>query len=788
MNKTLLFAMVFAMCVCGCRNGSKPAIETDMELENKVAKKLAEMTLEEKVGQMTQLNITAVCDKGKLTKEGEELIRRYKVGSFINAPDGMAEDPHVYNSMIMAINAVSIDAMGIPAIYGLDHVHGTTYINGGILFPQELNIAATFDRAHAYNMGEVTAYESRAASVPWTFSPTMDLGRNSAWPRLWESFGEDVYVNAEMGKAEVLGLQGNDPNHLDKYHIAACGKHYMGYGAPVSGQDRTPSSISRSQLREKFFEPFKQTLKAGVLTLMVNSASDNGMPFHCNTELLTDWVKKDLNWDGVIVTDWADIYNLYTRDKVASSKKEAVKLAINAGIDMAMVPYETQFCTDLIDLVHEGEVPMSRIDDAVRRVLRLKYRLGLFDAPDSSFEDYPEFGSAAHIKKAYRAAVESEVLLKNDGVLPLSKSARILLTGPNAHSMRTLNGGWSYTWQGNAASREKFTGKYNTILEAMRSKFRNVDYVPGVEYASSEWDDWKEEKVSDINAVVNAAKMADVIVCCVGENSYCETPGNINDLNLSENQKTLVRRLARTGKPIVLVLNEGRPRIINDIEPLTSAVVDVMLPGNFGGDALAALLSGEENFSGRLPFTYPKYVNKPATYDYKPCEQVGTMEGVYNYNATMDVQWPFGHGLSYTSFAYTDMNVSVAGRTVKGTDGTVAEGDMLQFKAGDEIIVTVNVTNTGSVRGRESVLLYSSDLYASSTPDVRRLRGFDKVSLAPGETKTLTIRLSANALAFVNYNEQWTLEKGNFILSVGELHAHLHCCETKVWAEKNIEE
>lgn len=788
MNKPLLFAsaaVVFGICA-SCSNQDR-AIEMDKEIESRVEKTLSRMTLEEKVGQMTQFNITAVCDKGQLTPEGEKLIREYKIGSFLNTPDGVAEKPEVYNAMIRSINAISMDEMGIPTIFGLDHIHGTSYIDGGILFPQEVNIAATFDRTHAFNMGEVTAYESRMASVPWTFSPTMDLGRNPSWSRLWESFGEDVYMNAEMAKAETKGLQGEDPNHPDKYHIAACAKHYMGYGVPVSGQDRTPSSISRSQLREKYFEPFRQTLNAGALTLMVNSANDNGMPFHCNTELLTGWVKEDLNWDGMIVTDWADINNLHTRDKVASSKKEAVKLAINAGIDMAMVPYETQFCTDLIELVKEGQVPVSRIDDAVRRVLRLKYRLGLFDAPDSSLEDYPEFGSAAHIEKAYRAAVESEVLLKNEGVLPLSKSARILVTGPNAHSMRALNGGWSYTWQGDAASQERFTGRYNTIYEALQSKFGNVRYVPSVEYANSEWSDWKSEKVLNMNAVADAAKSADVIVCCVGENSYCETPGNDNDLNLSENQKNLVRRLAATGKPIVLVLNEGRPRIIRDIEPLAAAVVDVLLPGNFGGDALAALLAGEENFSGRLPFTYPKYVNKFATYDYKPCEQVGTMEGAYNYNATMDVQWPFGYGLSYTSFDYSNMKVSVAGMTVEGSADGAASGDAVpQFGAGDEIEVSVDVTNTGSVEGMESVLLYSSDLYASSTPDVRRLRAFDKISLAPGETKTVRLKLNANDLAFVNYNERWTLEEGGFILSVGGLHAPLHCSETKIWTERNI--
>jgi beta-glucosidase len=491
------------------------------------------------------------------------------------------------------------------------------------------------------------------------------------------------------------------------------------------------------------------------------------MPFHCNTELLTQWVKKDINWDGMIVTDWADINNLHTRERVASSKKEAVKLAINAGIDMAMVPYDCQFAEDLIQLVNDGEVPMERIDDAVRRILRLKLRLGLFDTPNTHFDDYPDFGSEAHAKLAYEAALESEVLLKNDGILPLAKDTRILLTGPNAHSMRTLNGGWSYTWQGHGASKPEFTDKYNTIYEALNQKFENVSYVPGVEY-HLDGTDWQFDEITSLDKAVAAASNVDVIIACVGENTYCETPGNDVDLNLSANQKALVKALAATGKPVVLILNEGRPRIINDLEPLADAVVDVLLPGNYGGDALAALLCGEENFSGKLPFTYPKYTNKFAVYDYKPAENQATMEGAYNYDAVMDVQWPFGHGLSYTTFEYSNMTVSSS-----------------KFDSGDVLKVKVDVTNTGEVAGKESVLLFSSDLYASSTPDVRRLRGFEKVQLAPGETRTVEFSLPADDLAFVNYNGKWTLEEGDFILSCGGEEQNVKCTETKIWDTPN---
>ena len=767
--KSLFLALAIVSAASCCQTAVKPSIPVDKEIEKKVENTLKRMTLEEKVGQMTQITVTAIADGLNLTHVADSMIRVHKIGSVLNTPDGEAQTPQDYDVLVKELNRMSMEYIGIPCLYGLDHIHGVSYVSGGTLFPQEINIAATFNRDHAYNMGKVTAYESRAADVPWTFSPTMDLGRNPEWPRMWESFGEDAYVNAQMAVAETRGLQGDDPNHVGPYNIAACAKHFMGYGVPVTGQDRTPASIAASELREKHFEPFKEALRAGCLSLMVNSASNNGVPFHCNAELLTGWVKEDLNWDGMIVTDWADIDNLYNRERVASSRKEAVKLAINAGIDMAMVPYDCQFCLDLIELVNEGEVPMSRVDDAVRRVLRLKYRLGLFDTPDTSAEDYPEFGGKAQAQLAYEAAVESQVLLKNNGILPLKKDLRILLTGPNADNMRTLNGGWSYTWQGHGAARPEYTEQYNTIYEALSQKFENITYVPGVTYNLKSGSKWKFDE-ANIKPAVAAARRSDVIIACIGENSYCETPGNDNDLDLSDNQKALVKALAATGRPIILILNEGRPRIINDIEDLASAVVDIMLPGNYGADALAALLAGEENFSGKLPFTYPKYTNKFAVYDYKPSENQGTMAGVYNYNAVMDVQWPFGHGLSYTTFEYSNMAVSAE-----------------NFAAGDVLKVTVDVTNTGEVAGKESVLLFSSDLYASSTPDVRRLRAFDKVLLQPGETKTVTFQLPATDLAFVNYYGQWTLEKGDFILSCGSESVKVTCTETLLCSTPNID-
>lgn len=771
--------MTTVMCagtIASAVGQTAPAIPSDPVIEANIQQWLKKMTLEEKIGQMCEITIDVVTDFEK-SRDGftlseamlDTVIGKYKVGSLLNVPLSVAQKKEVWAKAIRQIQEKSIKEIGIPCIYGVDEIHGTTYTLDGTLFPQGVNMGATFNRALVRRGAEISAYETKASCVPWTYAPVVDLGRDPRWPRMWENYGEDAYLNTVMGVEAVLGFQGSDPNHIGRYNVAACVKHYMGYGVPVSGKDRTPSAIPRSELREKHFAPYLAAIRAGALSVMVNSAVDNGMPFHANKELLTDWLKRDLNWDGLIVTDWADINNLCTRDHIAATKKEAIKIAINAGIDMSMVPYETSFCTYLKELVEEGEVPMSRIDDAVARVLRLKYRLGLFDNPYWDIAEYDKFGSPEHADGALCAAEESEVLLKNDGnLLPLKQGTKILLAGPNANSMRCLNGGWSYSWQGHRA--DEFAGAYNTIYEALCNKFGkdNITYEPGVTYAPYKNDNWWEEDPVEIEKAVAAAANADVIIACIGENSYCETPGNLNDLTLSANQRNLVKALAATGKPVILVLNEGRPRIINDIEPLAKAVVHVMLPGNYGGDALANLLAGDVNFSGKLPYTYPKYINSLATYDYKPCENVGQMAGNYNYDAVMDVQWPFGFGLSYTSYAYSNLNV-----------------DKSSFAPGDVITVSVDVTNTGSVEGKESVLLYSSDLVASSTPDIKRLRGFDKISLKPGETKTVTLKLAADDLAFVGYDGLWRLEKGDFVLACGGKTVTVTCTDTKVWNTPN---
>ena len=508
--------------------------------------------------------------------------------------------------------------------------------------------------------------------------------------------------------------------------------------------------------------------------MMVNSASINGVPVHASYEYLTKWLKEDLGWDGFLVTDWADINNLFSREKVAKDKKDAIRIAINAGIDMSMDPYSVEFCVLLKELVNEGKVKMSRIDDAVRRILRAKYRLGLFDKPNTGGKGFEKFGSDEFAQQALLAAEESMVLLKNEGnLLPLDGSrfkvqgAKILLTGPNANQMRCLHGGWSYTWQGSKA--EDLSEKYNTIYEALCNKYgkENIILEQGVTY--NENGAYYDENEPEIEKAVKAAAQADVIIACIGENSYTETPGNLSDLWLSKNQRDLVKALAKTGKPIVLVLNEGRPRLIADIEPLAKAVVDILIPGNYGGDALANLLAGDANFSGKMPYTYPREINSLNTYDYKVSEEVGTMAGAYNYDAKVSLQWPFGYGMSYTTFEYSNLRV-----------------DRQQFAADDVLTVSVDVKNTGSRAGKEAVLLYSSDLVASIVPDNRRLRDFSKVALEPGETKTVTFRLPAKDLAFVGADCRWTLEEGDFVLRIGRLEQTITCSQTKVWDEPNI--
>ena len=822
MKKTL-FMMAMA-CIATVAQAQKPAIPRDAALEAKVEKTLAKMTLDEKIGQMLELNLDII---GKMTIENakidrekvrsvlqqygrsdeeveamvkltdqeildklggfpvdiyqgdtkrvwkinevmlDTLVSKWKVGSILNAPGSSAATVEDWQRWIPLIQKKSMQYLGIPDIFGLDHNHGVTYTQGGTLFPQPINIGATFNTELARRGAEITAYESRAANCPWVYNPVVDLSRDPRWPRVYESFGEDAIANSKMVVAEIRGYQGDDNNHIDRFHVGTSTKHYFAYGAPWTGKDRTPAYLSPQMIREKYFEPFKQAALAGTLTMMVNSASINGVPVHASYEYLTKWLKEDLQWDGFLVTDWADINNLFSREHVAKDKKDAIRIAINAGIDMSMDPYSVDFCILLKELVNEGKVPMTRIDDAVRRILRAKYRLGLFDEPNTGGKGYEKFGSDEHAAAALQAAEESIVLLKNEGNLPLGKGKKILLTGPNANQMRCLHGGWSYTWQGSRA--EDLSEKYNTIYEALCHKYgkENIILEQGVTY--NENGAYSDENKPEIDKAVTAAAQADIIIACIGENSYTETPGNLSDLWLSKNQRDLVKALAETGKPIILVLNEGRPRLIADIEPLAKAVVNVLIPGNYGGDALANLLAGDANFSAKMPYTYPREINSLNTYDYKVSEEVGTMAGAYNYDAKVSLQWPFGYGLSYTTFEYSNLKV-----------------DKASFTSDDVLTVTVDVKNTGSRAGKEAVLLYSSDLIASIVPDNKRLRDFTKISLESGEVKTVTFRLPAKDLAFVGADGRWMLEEGDFILKVGNQTVTTTCSQTKIWDTPNI--
>lgn len=776
MKKLLLSISMLALAYTA--SAKVPVIKSDPKIEAQVEQTLKKLTLEEKVGQMMELvtDLFGANDKNGVfyidEHKTDSILSRYKIGSILNAPNTCAPTAKQWEKYIAQIQKISMKRIGIPCVFGLDQNHGSTYTQDGTLFPQNINVAATFNREIARRSAEATAYETRAVSVPWTYSPTVDLGRDARWPRIWENFGEDCYLSSEMGKAMVYGFQGEDPNNIDQYHIATSMKHFMGYGVPWTGKDRTPAYISPADLREKHFAPFLAGLQAGALTVMVNSASVNGMPMHANKEILTGWLKEQTGWDGVLVTDWADVNNLYTREMIAKDKKDALRIAINAGIDMIMEPYSCDACGYLIELVKEGKIPMSRIDDACRRVLRMKYRLDLFKNPTQKLKNYPKFGGEEFAKLALEGATESMVLLKNeklqDGnpVLPLAKGKKILLTGPNANQMRCLDGGWSYTWQGHRT--DEFAGKYNTIYEAFCNQYgkENVILNQGVTY--NEKGKYWEENEPQIQGAVDAAKDADVIVACIGENSYTETPGNLTDLWLSENQRNLVKELSKTGKPVILVLNEGRPRLIADIEPLAQGIIDILIPGNMGGDALVNLVSGKSNFSGKMPYTYPKEINSLANYDFKKSEEVGTMEGAYDYNAKITQQWGFGHGLSYTSYKYSNLKVSQS-----------------DFCHGDIIKVSVDVKNTGKVAGKESVLLFSSDLIASMVPDGRRLRAFDKIELQPGETKTVTFNLNADDLAFVGYDGKWVLEEGDFKLMIADQSADIHCDKTYQWQSAN---
>jgi len=763
--KQFLFVFVVLIVFWACQKPKNKDAAAMVERIPEVEALLAKMTLEEKVGQMAQVTLDVITVGANEFHSAEplqldmELVRKalveYHVGSILNTANNRARTVETWHEVISQLQEVATKEtrLGIPIIYGVDAIHGTTYTAGATFFPQQIGQAATFNRQLVRKGGEITAYETRASGIPWNFSPVLDMGRDPRFPRMWETFGEDVYLTSQLGIELVKGYEGDNNDISDATRVASCLKHYLGYSVPVSGKDRTPALIPEIELRERHLPAFKAAIDAGAHTVMVNSGIINGVPVHASYELLTKLLKEELGFTGLVVTDWKDIENLHERDKVAQSQKEAVKLAINAGIDMSMIPYNFDFCNYLVELVNEGEVSISRIDDAVRRVLNVKFKLGLFERPVTHYNDYPLFGSEEFEQAAYQTAAESVTLLKNEGsVLPLKKNAKVLVTGPNANSMRALNGGWSYSWQGEKV--HEFSQAYSTILNAIEDKIGkgNVVFHEGVRY-NNDARYWVDEVV-DIQAAVKAAAGVDYIILALGENSYCEKPGDLHDLSLSENQIALAKALAKTGKPMILVLNEGRPRIIRTIEPDVKAVLQSYLPGNFGGLAVADILFGDVNPSGKLPYTYPLFVNSLVTYDHKPSEHQARMVGVYDYESDFAIQYPFGFGLSYTTFEYSNLTLS---------------SDKLQKNG--KLEISVKVKNTGNMEGKETVLLYTSDLFASVTPDVKRLRGFEKINLKPGKEQTVSFSLTPEDVSFINAQNKRVTEPGEFVVRIAELKA-----------------
>ena len=747
---------------------------TNSDIDKRIDSIMSDMSIEQKIGQMAQINLTVIAngpdkwssfeplqiDKDRI----EKAINKYHVGSILNTTNNRARDISTWNKIIDEIQSYALSSKtAIPILYGIDGIHGATYIDGATMFPQQIGTAATWDIKNSFNMGMVTAYETRAAGIPWNFSPVLDLGQDPRFPRQFETFGEDPYLTTQMGLASLEGQQGIDNNMNNDFVVATSIKHFLGYQTTISGKDRTPSYIPEHVLRELHLPAFEKAISQGAKTIMINSGLINGIPVHADRYLLTDLLRDELGFDGIILTDWEDINKLHDRDKVAESRKDAIKIAINAGIDMSMIPYDyEEFCDNLLELVKEGEISEARIDESVRRILKLKIELGLFDKKNKP--DYSDFGSQIHQNYAYAAAVESMTLLKNENsTLPIRNKNKILVTGPNGDSMRTLNGAWTYSWQGEKT--DFFAGDHNTIYEAIKNKFTDSDvkYIPGVTYPINEdydkepkfeyYDQYVDQKKE---AIKYANEEADIIVLCLGENTYTEKPGDLNDINLNRLQIDFANEIIKSGKPVVLVLNIGRPRLISEIESKVNAVINIYLPGNFGGDALADILYGSVNPSGKLPYSYPLYSNSLIPYNYKPAEVQNNAQGAYNYVGEVNNLYDFGFGLSYTSFEYSNLKLNSN-----------------QFSKNENIYLSVDIKNTGEIEGKEVIQVYSKDHYASLTPDIKRLRAFKKIKLKPGEIKNVKFEIQVKDLGFVNYQNKHVVETGKFDLMVGSLKSEL---------------
>ena len=761
------FFILFCLII-SCSNPTE-----NNEIDSKIDLQISQMTLKEKIGQMAQINLTVITegpDKWssfepiKLdSKKLRKAILEYKIGSVLNTANNQARKPELWNKIIGEIQNVAINEsrLGIPVIYGIDAIHGATYTDGATMFPQQITTAASWNTENAYNMAKVTAYEIKACGIPWNFSPVLDLGQDPRFPRQFETFGEDPYITTQMGMEMVRGYQGNENKISNSENVATCIKHFLGYQTTITGKDRTPSYIPEHVLREIHLPSFKSAIEMGAKSIMINSGLINGIPTHADKYILTTLLRDELGFEGVILTDWEDINKLHDRDKVAATRKEAIKIAINAGIDMSMIPYDyEEFCDKLFELVNENLVSISRINESVKRILKLKYELNLFETPLTDYNNYEDFGSEKFAKLAYKSASEGITLLKNtNSILPLKENLKILVTGPNGNSMRTLNGAWTYSWQGEKT--EKFAQKHNTIYESISNIYgkKNVKFVSGLEYPlNADFDkepkfQYYDQNEKNFNKAISEAKKSDVIILCLGENTYTEKPGDLNDLNLHRLQKKLAIKLAETGKPIILIINSGRPRLITDIEPLMASVVNIYLPGNYGGDALADIISGKVNPSGKLPYTYPLFPNSLTTYNYKPAEIQNNSQGAYNYVGEINSLYEFGFGLSYTNFKYENLKLN----------------DSI-FNKNENIAISIKVTNIGKRIGKETIQLYSKDHYASLTPDIKRLRRFKKIELSPGESKVVNFKLPVSELSFINEKNISIVEPGNFDLIISNLN------------------
>jgi beta-glucosidase len=729
------------------KEGAIPKSETDP----RIVELLGKMSLEEKIGQMTQINLNVILVDGYNSKNTtiapallDTAIQKYKVGSILNAvPSALPLTK--WHSIIKEIQDAAMKTPNkIPVLYGIDAIHGVTFTQESTLFPHNIAEAASRNIDLVKAGAKITAKETRASGIRWNFDPVLDIARQPLWSRFPETFGEDPYLISQMGAATIQGYEEDGLNKITS--VASCMKHFVGYSNPASGKDRTPAYISEIQLREYYLPQFQAAIEAGASTVMINSGEINGIPIHSSNYLLTTVLRDELGFKGVIVTDWEDIIRLHTRHKIASSPKEAVRIGIEAGIDMSMVPHDYSFFHYLVELVKEGTISEKRIDESVARILNLKFKTGLFENPYPEEEAVKNFGLPEYKSVALEAAREAITLLKNDSikgnpVLPLSKDVKVLIAGPGASSISALNGCWSYTWQGDDLS--KYPASYKTIIQSISDKIgeKNVLSIPEPFY--------KKGEKYNATALASKAKLADYIILCLGENAYAETPGTIFDLTLDKNQLELAKVAIATKKPVILVLLEGRPRIVREIVPGMKAIVQAYWPGSQGGEALADILFGDCNPSGRLPYSYPAYTGMIMTYDYKFSElEEELTPGIFTLSGYRP-QWPFGHGLSYTKYTYSNLTLNKDTLTIN-----------------DTLKVSVTIQNSGTRDGKTAVELYSKDLYASITPSQKRLRRFTKIELKTGESKTVSFNITKNDLAFIGADLKKITEEGAFELMI----------------------